>query len=116
MFDKMDLVKVHDASHKIPENSTESWFKVWKDKYTFEDLVKSRLFGFIQSRLYQGSWNMEGYEQSFELTWKKGTYCAYSMRIRDKSISENMTVFNSTTFASEWLVKKLRKVKSLRTL
>jgi hypothetical protein len=24
MFDKMDLVKVHDASHKIPENNTES--------------------------------------------------------------------------------------------
>jgi hypothetical protein len=116
LFDKMDLVKVHDASHKIPENNTESWFKVWKDKYTFEDLVKSRLFGFIQSRLYQGSWNMEGYEQSFELTFRKGSYCAYSMSIKDKSISDNMTVFNSTTFASEWLVKKLKTIKSLRTL
>lgn len=116
LFDKMDLVKVHDLSHKIPENNTESWFKVWKDKYTFEDLVKSKLFGFIQSRLYQGSWNMEGYEQSFEMTYKKESYCAYSMKIKSKQHRDNMNIFNSTTFASEWLVKKLRGIKSLRTL
>jgi hypothetical protein len=116
MFDKMDLIKANDI---VQTNGMkgESWEqKVWKSKYTFEDLVKSKLFGFIQSRLYQGSWNMEGYEQSFELTYKKGSYCAYSMKLQDKDLAARMNIFNSTTFASEWLVKKLKTIKSLRTL
>jgi hypothetical protein len=115
-FDKMNLVKAWEISRSNP-GVGESWeTKVWKDKYTFEDLAKSKLFGFIQSRLYQGSWNMEGYEQMFELSYEKDSYCAYSMKLRNKSTSDNITVFNASTFASEWLVKKLRSVKSLRTL
>lgn len=116
MFDKMDLIKANDIAQTNGMKG-ESWEqKVWKSKYTFEDLVKSKLFGFIQSRLYQGSWNMEGYEQSFELTYKKGSYCAYSMKLQDKDLAARMNIFNSTTFASEWLVKKLKTIKSLRTL
>ena len=115
IFDKMNLVKAWDSIKGNP-GIGESWgSKRWKDKYTFEDLAKSKLFGFIQSRLYQGSWNMEGYEQIFELTYKKGTYCAYSMKLKNGP-SERLNVFNSTTFASEWMVKKLKTVKSLRTL
>jgi len=114
VFDEMDLAKAWDIRDK---NVSESWrSRKWRDKYTFEDLAKSKLLGFIQSRLYQGSWNMEGYEQLFDLTYKNGSYCAYSMKVSNKRFAERMTVFNSTTFASEWLVKKLKTIKSLRTL
>lgn len=113
IFDEMDLVQAWDMQEK---NLSESWrSRKWRDKYTFEDLAKSKLFGFIQSRLYQGSWNMEGYEQSFDLTFNKGSYVAYSMKLKGQ-IGDRMTVFNSTTFASEWMVKKLQSIKSLRTL
>lgn len=116
IYDKQDLVEAHLESHQIPENATESWFKVWKDKDTFENLVKSKLFGFIQSRLYQGSWNMSDYEQCFELTFKTDSYCGkFEDKIREK-YCEKMDIFNSTTFASEWLVKKLKTIRKLRTL
>jgi len=44
---------------------------------------------------------MEGYEQLFDLTYRNGSYCAYSMKVSNKQFAERMTVFNSTTFASE---------------
>lgn len=120
IFDKQDLIK---AYNNLRENSdwtghdTESWrTRKWKDKFTFEDLVSSKLFGFIQSRLYQGSWNMEDYEQEFRLTYKRNSYVAYSMKLKSSALREKFTIFNSSTYASEWMVKKLKTIKTLRSL
>lgn len=121
LYDKQDLVKAYNdmrqAKGNMPWKETESWYnRKWKDKYTFEDLVNSKLWGFIQSRLYQGSWNLDNYEQEFRLTYKRNSYVAYSMRLKSAALREKFTVFNSSTYASEWMVKKLKTVKSLRSL
>lgn len=120
LYDKQDLVKAYNESRRNPKESwkeTESWYqRKWKDKYTFVDLVQSKLWGFIQSRLYQGSWNLENYEQEFRLTYKRDSYVAYSMKLKSAALREKFTVFNSSTYASEWMVKKLKTVKSLRSL
>jgi hypothetical protein len=85
--------------------------KNYKSKESWDRLVKSRIAGFIQSRLYQGSWNLDGYEQCFDLDYSNGSFCEKKLQ----SINVPINIFNATTFASEWLVKKLKhkKLKSL---
>lgn len=65
VFDKMDLIssvdyadfldRINANPDSIDLDGFSMTFDKWKSKYTFRDLVKSKLFGFIQSRLYQGT-------------------------------------------------------------
>jgi hypothetical protein len=80
------------------------------DINSWERLAKSRLLGFIQSRLYQGSWNLDDYDQNFELTYTSKSW----LGTQSQYITDNMTVFNSTSFASNWLIRKFRTIKALK--
>jgi len=101
-YDKEDLIDAINNPEVIKGYEKRKRKQDWT---SWEALIKSKLFGFVQSRLYQGSWNMDGYEQCFELNEKEGSWVRlYQTR---KQHSEYMTIFNSTTFASEWLVKRL---------
>jgi len=102
--------------HGLVLGKLEEWDRLAEDypnnlkgEYTWEELIKSKLLGFIQSRLYQGSWNLDGYEQCFDLNERKGSLMHYMAKRR--KITVPVDVFNSTTFASEWLVKKLSLLK-----
>lgn len=85
--------------------------KWYKSTETWENLIKSKLFGFIQSRLYQGKWNLDDLKQSFKLDPKSGSLIEkfYETKVNE----EKLTVFNSTTFASAWLIEKLRSMDLL---
>jgi hypothetical protein len=106
IYDKEELVRMIYESKVKPTYEERKRATSWN---SWEMMIKSKLIGFIQSRLYQGDWNLDGYEQSFELNDKEGSYTnLYQVRWRQ---AELITVFNSTTFASEWLVKKLKTMK-----
>lgn len=107
-FDKEELIDaVLDR-----ENIKNDYKGPHKSKSTWENLIKSRLLGFIQSRLYQGDWNCENIDQCFEFNYRK---YSWSWKYSHKAV-ETVNVFNSTTFASEWLVKKLRSIDSMKPL
>lgn len=59
--------------------------------------------------MYVGDWKLENYEQCFELDYDRGSFCER----KEKEIDTKLTIFNSTTYASEWLVKRLKKIKTL---
>lgn len=80
------------------------------EENTWEQFIHSSIAGFIQSRLYSGSWNLEGFEQSFDLDYVKSSWV-------DKCgprVSTHLTVFNSTSFASYSLVKILSRISKKR--
>jgi len=94
LYDKQDLiVELYEKERGMPLKSRESW----------ENLVKSKIFGLIQSRMYQGSWTSEEIEQCFSLTKINGSYT-------EKFMSRKLNVFNSSSYASYWLSNKLRSI------
>lgn len=109
-YDKQDLIDFINN----PEIQISYDKKKIRDWTSWDGLIRSKLLGFIQSRLYQGTWNMDGYEQCFELNDKEGSFARYYQTRRQRA--EFMTVFNSSTFASEWLVKRLKTVKNYKLL
>lgn len=77
-------------------------------KGTWEDYFKSRLIGFIQSRLYHGSWNLDNLEQDFNLKFVDGSWM--STRLSDKVSS----IFDASSYASTSLLNILRYNQKLR--
>jgi len=95
-FDKHELVdaiaaretgdKAKEFYEDTPrEVSQRSWLR----------FIRSSISGFVQSRLYSGSWNLDGYSQSFELDYIRSSWV-------DKygTSYKQIDVFNSTSFAS----------------
>jgi hypothetical protein len=78
--------KLTDTYEDTPrEVSQRSWLR----------FVRSSISGFVQSRLYSGSWNLEGYSQSFELDYIRSSWVdKYGTSYKE------IDVFNSTSFAS----------------
>jgi len=71
---------------------------------TWENLVKSKLFGLIQSRMYCGTWNLEEILQDFELDYIESSFVQ-----RSKDL---LTIYNYSSYASKWLSRKLKKTLS----
>lgn len=77
----------------------------------WQAFAKSSIAGFIQSRLYGDSWNLEGYEQSFELDYIKSSWVdKYGHRYSRMK----MDVFNSTSFSCYSLLQILSKPSQRR--
>lgn len=74
---------------------------------TWDSIMKSRYWGLIQSRLYQGSWDTKELIQEFDFKYKEKSWCDIYVE-RWRSITKEMNVFNSSSFASESLFKILR--------
>lgn len=85
------------------------WDKIYgiteSNQFSREEFVKLKCFGFIQSRLYQGSWNTEDIKQNFNLTYSPNSW------VKKKISKHNIDIFNSSSYASEWLVKMLKVTK-----
>jgi len=75
--------------------------------FTWEQLAKSKIFGFIQSRLYMDKWNIEDLEQNFYYTSVVGSWA------RHVGNGETVDIYNSSSFASRWLLDRLSRNKSL---
>jgi hypothetical protein len=80
----------------------QAWTEYW-NRSCWEKLASSRLFGMIQSRLFQDGWNLP-ITQCFNLTYKPGSWV-------DNYKGKDLDVFNSTTIASYDLLKRLSKVR-----
>lgn len=77
-------------------------------KSSWENVFKSRLIGFIQSRLYQGHWNLENLHQDFQMSFVNGSWMDTKLR------KEKLDVFNSTSYASYSLLNIFRWNQKLR--
>jgi hypothetical protein len=82
----------------------QAWTEYW-NRSSWEKLASSKLFGMIQSRLFQEGWNIP-ITQCFELTYKPNSWVD---RYEDKTIN----VFNSTSIASYDLLKRLSRVRHI---
>lgn len=102
VFDKWELLEALDAL--IYEgNDSPRRRKPKQDKWN--NLVISKWFGFMQSKLYVGAWNKELFDQDFALTYSPNSYID---NYRGK-LPVKITVFNSTSFAAEHLCQALRR-------
>lgn len=71
-------------------------------------LGKSRLFGWIMSRMYEGTWTEERVKQNFRLKYIERSVVDY---IQKKELweSSKMNVFNSRSFAANYIIPRLGK-------
>jgi hypothetical protein len=115
LYDKEELVRLYQEREL---DSINLWFEKKKidNKYIrphsmigskWDEFVKSKLSGFMQSRLFAGSWTLEKFYQDFELN---ATRDSYADLYQGKS-GELFTVFNVTSYASEFLCKQLKRVR-----
>jgi len=79
----------------------------------WEELASSRLFGLIQSRLFQGEWNTD-ITQCFELKFKKDSWTwNYDLNTQAVKLGD-MNVFNSTSIACHDILGKLEAIGKIR--
>lgn len=73
---------------ELGETADEIWEKIKKINFeheigspsgrlakgdSWEDYFRSRLIGFVQSRLYSGEWNLDNLEQDFDMKFVNGS-------------------------------------------
>lgn len=81
----------------------------YRSKYTFNNFIRSRFMGLIQSRMYLGTWNIINNEQDFRLKSKKYALCRYYNYLQYLPPDKNLTIFNGTSFYSKYLVNELTR-------
>jgi hypothetical protein len=124
-FDKWDLA----AAVAATEKGNKQYIK--KQGIPWKDLFQSKIFGYIQARLYAGNYSLENIEQDFKLRPSPGSwtemYPSYGMinsterlrrrltKVRDGrhalSTEERQTIFNSSSLANAWLAGRLRAAR-----
>jgi hypothetical protein len=87
----------------------------------FNAFIQSSLKGFIMSRLYTGTWNLEDYIQDFKLKFEKGSwvwhYIKWLERIKtkdpllEKLVGVKLTVFNSSSICIPFLLDALSQIR-----
>lgn len=116
-FDKDDLVEAiayrnSQGSHDNDPNTPDYGGNIAEvTKRNWQAFAKSSIAGFIQSRLYGDSWNLEGYEQSFELDYIRSSWVD---KFGARYSKMRMDVFNSTSFASYSLLQILSRPSQRR--
>jgi hypothetical protein len=80
----------------------QAWTKYW-NRSSWEKLASSRLFGMIQSRLFQDGWNIP-ISQCFNLTYKPKSWV-------DNYQGKDLDVFNSSSIACHDILNRLSKVR-----
>jgi len=78
---------------KVEKRSHTGSYSDFLQGNSWESYFKSRLIGFIQSRLYQGQWNLENLEQDFELKFIKGSW------MDTKLLKTDVNIFTASSFA-----------------
>jgi len=91
------------------DNSTYYCYKSFcerNNRSSWVRLSESKLWGLIQARLFQSSWDID-IDQCFELTHSEGSWVDKRGRKQESALN----VFNSTSFACHDLLDLLSKVK-----
>lgn len=99
IFDKENLINANIDRLNLENQYIRKLNK--KDPNSWESLFSSRLWGFIQSRLYQGDWNLDEIHQCFDLTYKEHSYV-------DKYHRPYFTIHNASSYACHDLINCLR--------
>jgi hypothetical protein len=107
IYDKSELVSALQDREENERSKARDSDQVLNSD-TWKSFTQSKVFGFIQNRIYTGAWNLDEFEQNFQITYEPDTYID---RYRGK-LPVKLNVFNSTSFASEYLVERLRTAKS----
>lgn len=109
VYDKEALLRADYLRDLDPERNL---FDYIRDSYhetrqrKWEDFIKSKLIGFITSRMYQDSWNMKSFVQDFSYTFCKNSW---SDRRRRREIQlKPLDIFNSSSIASQSLLNMLK--------
>lgn len=112
---------------ELGETADEIWEKIKKINFkeeigspsgrlakgdSWEDYFRSRLIGFVQSRLYSGEWNLDNLEQDFDMKFVNGSWMDTKLR------KQELDVFVASSYANRSLLnifrwnQKLRKPRS----
>jgi hypothetical protein len=106
-----DLILDHKKLEMIEEHliEREGQSALKNRRGTWKEIFRSKLIGFIQSRLYQNKWNLRELEQNFSYTFIHGSWA-------DKEInkSRGLNIYNSSSFACLSLWNMLRYNQKLR--
>jgi hypothetical protein len=84
--------------------------KGYFSKTSWEEFFKSRLIGFVQSRLYQGNWNLDNLHQDFQMSFVNGSWMDTKLR------KEKLDIFIASSYASRSLENIFRWNQKLRRL
>jgi len=109
VFDKYELINRKETSN-MPRQYHDTSFDNW---------FKTKLYGFLSSRLYMGSWNTDLINQCFLYTYKEFSWSDLDTKRKSKTIIRNgllenteMTIFNSSSFACAYLAQRLKYHRS----
>jgi hypothetical protein len=91
-------------SRYLNANHGNPYINHYRDRYTWNNFLKSRLSGLLLSRLYQGSWNLENLEQDFTFTSVPRSLGSY-LKTEDKGL----TVFTGSSVAFKVILDSLSR-------
>jgi hypothetical protein len=100
-------------SASIPADSWSQMLKTSRSS-SIARVFQSKLAGFIQARLYNGSWNLAGLEQDFNLTFVHKSWCSKNLARTLTKSGRTMTIFTSSSFASLSLCEIFRQQSKIR--
>lgn len=81
--------------------------------WSFEDWFKSKYEGFVQSRLDNGTINLESLRQDFSYSFIRGSWS--SLPNNGQILGEKIDIFNSSSYANKALANRLRRYKLKHT-
>jgi hypothetical protein len=114
------LVPLLEYREIIPiEVNDPAYHDVYKEHYYYsllttkwsspKDIVKHKIWGLLQARLFSGSWELEEYEQDFRLTAVRGSLVSMHYKhLRLKGVN----VFTSTSWAFPVVTNDLGKSRT----
>jgi hypothetical protein len=98
-----DAFTVHEVIEKLKEYLSLSYYLKQAVKGVEVRLAGSGLFGFVQSRMYQGQWN---YDTRQDFTMGELTPNSWAWIQRKRRLK--FTIYNSSTFATDDLLRYFR--------
>lgn len=104
LYDKEDLVSALQATEKNKQY-VRGLGKTWNDFF------QSKIFGYIQARLYSGKYDLSNMEQDFSYTWEPGSW-ADKFPHYGYNRDEKPNVFSSSSIANTWLLKRLKATRN----
>lgn len=106
IMDKEDLIQEFNKR----ETGYEEKFSEW----SWNSFIHSELAGYIQSRLYSGSWELEQYFQNFRLKYGKGSWVQKYLELyKDDKLGEKLntiklSVFNSSSICLKTFLEAMK--------
>lgn len=126
VMDKEQLIRKKALLSRTGQ--TEEVDDITRDTSTWEWMVKMKLWGFIQSRLYSGTWNLDDFKQEFAYRFIKGSWSdltfdtygpgAFRKRSKDHTLiigkASNISIINSSSFACKSVLNIVKLQKEIK--